>query len=111
VSQPGLIPVSEEHDEKYKVDYIVASHIYRHQLQYLVHWKDYEEHECTWEPAFNVKNAPLNAPQAVECFYKKNPSAPQKLCMTQSDFGSLFKPVPGNLTICDTQFYSLESCS
>ena len=49
VSQPGLVQVSEEHDEEYEVDYIVASHIYRRQLQYLVHWKGYEEHEHTWE--------------------------------------------------------------
>ena len=72
VSRPGPVHVSEEHDEEYKVDYIVASHIYRRQLQYLVHWKGYEEHERTWEPASNVKNAPL----AVEHFYKENPSAP-----------------------------------
>ena len=49
VSWPGPIQVSEEHDEEYEVDYIVASHIYRRQLQYLVHWKGYEEHERTWE--------------------------------------------------------------
>ena len=106
VSQPSLIQVFEESDEEYKVDYIVASHIYRHQHQYLVHWKGYEEHECTWEPASNVKNAPL----VVEHFYKENPSAPRKLCMTQSDFDFLFKPIPKNLTVCDTQFYCLESC-
>ena len=29
VSQPGLVQVSEEHDEEYEVDYIVASRIYR----------------------------------------------------------------------------------
>ena len=81
--------------------------IYRRQLQYLVHWKGYEEHERTWEPASNVKNAPL----VVEHFYKENPSAPWKLRMTQSAFGSLFKPVPGNLTVCKPQFCSLESCS
>ena len=107
VSQPSLVQVSEEQDEEYEVDYIVASRIYRCQLQYLVHWKGYKEHEHTWEPVSNVKNAPL----VVECFYKENPSAPQKLCMTQSDFDSLFKPVPENLTVCDTQFCSLESCS
>ena len=107
VSRPGLVQVSEECDEEYKVDYIVASRIYRWQLQYLVHWKGYEEHKRTWEPASNVKNAPL----VVECFYKENPSAPQKLCMAQSDFDSLFKPVPENLTVCDAQFCSLESCS
>ena len=107
VSQFGLIQVSEECDEEYEVDYIVASHIYRCQLQYLVHWKGYEEHECTWEPASNVKNAPL----VVECFYKENPSPPRKLHMAQLDFDSLFKPVPENLTICEPQFCSLESCS
>ena len=107
VSWPGLIRVSEEHDEEYKVDYIVASHIYRRQLQYLVHWKGYEEHEHTWEPASNVKNAPL----VVECFYKENPSAPRKLRMAQVDFDSLFTPVPENLMVCDAQFCSLESCS
>ena len=107
VSRPGPIQVSEEHDEEYEVDYIVASHIYRQQLQYLVHWKGYKEHECTWEPASNVKNAPL----VVEHFYKENPSAPWKLHMTQSDFDSLFKPVPENLTFCDAQFCSLESCT
>ena len=104
---PGLIQVSEECDEEYEVDYIVASRIYRRQLQYLVYWKGYEEHEHTWEPASNVKNAPL----VVEHFYKENPSASRKLRMAQLDFNSLFKPVPENLTICKAQFCSLESCS
>ena len=90
VSQPGLVQVSEERDEEYEMDYIVAYRIYRRQLQYLVHWKGYEEHEHTWEPASNVKNAPLE----VEHFYKENPSAPRKLHMAQLDFDSLFKPVP-----------------
>ena len=107
VSWPGPVQVSEECDEEYEVDYIVASRIYGRQLQYLVHWKGYEEHEHTWEPASNVKNAPLE----VERFYKENPSAPRKLCMAQLDFDSLFKPVPENLTICEPQFCSLESCS
>ena len=104
---PGLIQVSEECDEEYEVDYIVASRIYRRQLQYLVYWKGYEEHEHTWEPASNVKNAPL----VIERFYKENPSASRKLRMAQLDFNSLFKPVPENLTICEAQFCSLESCS
>ena len=107
VSWPSPIQVSKERDEEYEVDYIVASCIYRRQLQYLVHWKGYEEHERTWEPASNVKNAPL----VVERFYKENPSAPWKLHMSRSDFDSLFKPVPENLTVCKAQFCSLESCS
>ena len=107
VSRPGPIQVSKEHDEEYEVDYIVASHIYRRQLQYLVHWKGYEEHERTWEPASNVKNAPL----VVERFYRENPSAPRKLHVSRSDFHSLFKPTPEKLTVCEAQFCSLESCS
>ncbi|KIM61163.1 hypothetical protein SCLCIDRAFT_92730, partial [Scleroderma citrinum Foug A] len=79
VSRPGPVQVSKECDEEYEVDYIVASHIYRCQLQYLVHWKGYEEH-----------------------------NAPRKLHMTQLDFDSLFKPIPENLTVCDAQFCSLE---
>ncbi|KIM63738.1 hypothetical protein SCLCIDRAFT_93731, partial [Scleroderma citrinum Foug A] len=84
MSWPSPIQVSEEHDEEYEVDYIVASCIYRRcragWLAYLVHWKGYEEHECTWE----------------------------LLHMAQSDFDSLFKPIPENLTICNAQFCSLE---
>ena len=44
-------------------------------------------------------------------YYKGNPSAPRKLRMAQLDFDSLFKPIPENLTVCDAQFCSLESCS
>ena len=72
VCQPGPVHVSEEHDEEYEVEYIVASCIYEEKLQYLVHWKGYEEHKHIWEPASNLKNAP----SIVELFYKENPSAP-----------------------------------
>jgi len=107
VSRPSPVHVSEERDEEYEVDYIVASRIYKRQLQYLVHWKGYEEHKRTWEPSSNLKNSPL----VVERFYRENPSAPQKLHMTQVDFDLLFSRVPENLTVCDTQFCSLESCT
>jgi len=65
VSWPGPVHVSEGCNEEYEVDYIVVSHIYKRQLQYLVHWKGYEEHERTWEPLLNLKNFPL----VVEHFY------------------------------------------
>ena len=107
ISRPGPVHVSEECDEEYEVDYIVASHIYKRQLQYLVHWKGYEEHERTWEPSSNLKNSPL----VVERFYKENPSAPRRLRMLQSDFDSLFTRVPENLTVCEPTFCSLESCT
>jgi len=99
VSRPGPVHVSEEHNEEYEVDYIVASRMYKRQLQYLVHWKGYEDHERTWEPSSNLKNSPL----VVEHFYRENPSAPQKLHMTQADFNSLFSPIPENLMVCDAR--------
>jgi len=107
MSRPGLVHVSKERDEEYEVDYIVASRIYKRQLQYLVHWKGYEEHERTWEPLSNLKNSPL----VVECRYQENPSAPRKLCMAQANFNSLFSPIPKNLMVCNAQFCSLESCT
>ena len=107
VSRLGPVHVSEECDEEYEVEYIVASRVYKGKLQYLVYWKGYEEHERTWEPSPNLKSAPL----VVEHFYKENPSAPWKLRMAQVDFDSLFSPIPENLTVCDAQFCSLESCS
>jgi len=105
--RPGLVRVSEERDEEYEVDYIVASRIYKRQLQYLVHWKGYEEHERTWEPLSNLKNSPL----VVERFYKENPSAPHRLRMLRSDFDLLFTRIPENLTVCEPTFCSLESCA
>ena len=98
---------SLQRDEEYEVDYIVASRIYKRQLQYLVHWKGYKEHERTWEPLSNLKNSPL----VVKHFYWENPSAPRKLHMAQADFYSLFSCIPENLMVCDAQFCSLESCT
>ena len=42
VPQPSPVHVSDECNEEYEVDYIIASRIYRRQLQYLVHWKGYK---------------------------------------------------------------------
>ena len=107
VSWPGPVHVSEERNKEYEVDYIVASRIYKWQLQYLVHWKGYEEHERTWEPLSNLKNSPL----VVKRFYKKNPSAPRRLWMVQSDFNLLFTRIPENFTVCEPTFCSLKSCT
>ena len=37
VTRPGPVRVSEEHDEEYEVEYIVASRVHKGKLQYLVH--------------------------------------------------------------------------
>ena len=92
VSHPGPIHVTEDHDEEYEVDAIIDSCIYKGRLQYLVHWKGYDESERTWEPVSNLKNSP----EIVEQFHASHPSAPRRLRMTQVDFNSLFSAVPSN---------------
>ena len=75
VSRPGLIHVTEDRDEEYEVDTIIDSRIYKGKLQYLVHWKGYDESERTWEPVSNLKNSP----EIVEQFHRSHPSAPRRL--------------------------------
>ena len=105
VSRPGPIHVTEDRDEEYEVDAIIDSHIYKRKLQYLVHWKGYDESERTWEPVSNLKNSP----EIVEQFHKSHPSAPRRLWMTQADFSSLFSTMPGNLCDPFPTFCCLES--
>ena len=51
ISRPGPIHVTEDHNKEYKVDTIIDSRIYKGKLQYLVHWKGYDESKRTWEPS------------------------------------------------------------
>ena len=105
VSCPGLIHVTEDRDEEYEVDAIIDSRIYKRKLQYLVHWKGYDESERTWEPVSNLKNSP----KIVEQFHTSHPSAPRCLRMAQADFNSLFSSMPGNLCDPFPTFCRLES--
>ena len=105
VSHPGPILVTEDHDKEYEVDTVVDSRIYKGKLQYLVHWKGYNESERTWEPVSNLKNSP----EIVEQFHKSHPSAPRHLCMTQADFSSLFSTMPSILCDPFPTFCHLES--
>ena len=105
ISHPGPIHVTEDCNEEYEVDTIVDSRIYKGKLQYLVHWKGYDESERTWEPVSNLKNSP----EIVEQFHKSHPSAPRCLRMTQADFSSLFSTMPSNLCDPFPTFCRLES--
>ena len=105
VSRPGPIHVTEDCDEEYEVDAIVDSRIYKGKLQYLVHWKGYDESERTWEPVSNLKNSP----EIVEQFHASHPSAPHRLHMAQADFNSLFSSMPVNLCDPFPMFCRLES--
>ena len=105
VSCPGPIHVTEDHDEEYEVDAVIDSRIYKGKLQYLVHWKGYNESERTWELASNLKNSP----KIVEQFHSSHPSTPHHLHMAQADFNSLFSLMPSNLCDPFPTFCCLES--
>ena len=105
VSHPGSIHVTEDRDEEYKVDAIIDSCIYKGKLQYLVHWKGYDESKRMWEPVSNLKNSP----EIVEQFHSFHPFALCRLCMAQADFNSLFSSMPGNLCDPFPMFCHLES--
>ena len=105
VPRPGPIHVTEDHNEEYEVDVIIDLHIYKGKLQYLVHWKGYDESERTWKSVSNLKNSP----EVVEQFHQSHPSTPWHLQMTQVDFTSLFSMMPGNLCDPFPTFCRLES--
>ncbi|KAH0839569.1 chromo domain-like protein, partial [Lanmaoa asiatica] len=87
--RPDAIEVDQEGEEQFEVEFIAASRLKNRKLEYLVHWRGYDETDHTWESADIINTAPL----AVANFHKKNPSAPRKLRgLTISSFASLFTP-------------------
>jgi hypothetical protein len=68
---PPSEPVVIQGEEEYKVNFIINSHVYRCQLQYLVCWKGYGKGKNTWESAKNL----LHAKRAIAKFHKENSAA------------------------------------
>ncbi|KAH0826948.1 hypothetical protein J3R83DRAFT_4575, partial [Lanmaoa asiatica] len=86
---PNVIEVDQEGEEQFEVEFIATSHLKNRKLEYLVHWREYDETGRTWESADIINTTPL----AVADFHKKNPSAPCKLRgLTVFSFASLFSP-------------------
>jgi len=65
-------PVAMDGDQKYQVERVEDSRIYRNQLQYLLRWTGYDQ--MTWEPARDV-----NGLQALDIFHEKYPQKPEPL--------------------------------
>ena len=51
-------PIEVDGAEEFEVLEILDSRINRGKLEYLVHWRSYEDHEHTWESTTNLENAP-----------------------------------------------------
>ncbi|KAF9800980.1 hypothetical protein IEO21_10236 [Rhodonia placenta] len=74
--EPPAIEV--EGDKEYEVEWIKDSRIFRHQLQYLVKWKGYNNSHTSWELVHNVANAPA----LIADFHRKNPNTLRRLNAT-----------------------------
>ena len=76
-------------EEKYVVEKVLNSRMFRRKLQYLVKWEGYGVEENTWEYWDNLNNAA----DAVNDFHRKNPGAPRRI--RTLIFGSIpFRPIP-----------------
>ena len=69
-------PIVIEGKPKYEVEEILDLQLKHGKLEYLVKWSEYTDDYNTWEPEANC----TNSCEIIEDFYKKNPSALQKLC-------------------------------
>ena len=106
VSAPGPSNVMEDHEEEYKVDYIVDSQYKGKHLEYLVHWKGWSNMDCTWEPLGNL----ANAADVVSAFHQRCPSALRRLCsISPFNFLQLFRYVGSSPPVTSlTPFDRLE---
>ena len=87
-------PIDVEGTPEYKVEEVLDSRLKCGKLEYLVKWSGYTDDYNTWEPEANC----ANSPNIISNFYKKNPSAPQKLG-TGTFAGLIFKSRDINLWV------------
>ena len=92
--QPGPVHVTENRDNEWKVDHIVDSCLKNKRLEYLVHWKGYDDSDHTWEPKSNLGNTK----DAIHDFHKSHSSAPHALSIDPADFLLLFQKRPEPFT-------------
>ena len=60
--RPPADSVNEQGDELWEVDRVINKRVRGRNVQYLVLWKGYPDHEATWEPAGKLR---ADAPKAV----------------------------------------------
>ena len=84
--QPELVHVTEDRDNEWEVDHIVDSCLKNKKLEYLVHWRGYDDLDCTWEPKSNLGNTK----DTICDFHKSHSSTPCALSIDPADFLLLF---------------------
>lgn len=75
-------------EERYEVEEVINSRLYRQKLQFLVRWRGYGHEENSWLPERDV-----DAPELVAEFYRTHPNAPKRI--SALTFGQMcFRPRP-----------------
>ena len=67
----GLVHVTEDRDNEWEVDHIMDSHLKNKKLEYLVHWRGYDDSDRTWELKSNLGNVK----DAIQDFHESHSSA------------------------------------
>ena len=81
---PG--PVNMEGYPEYEVEEILSARKRGRGIQYLVKWKDYGNEENTWEPCHHLDHAP----DLIQEFYQKYPTAVQRIVQVLETTGKSF---------------------
>ncbi|KAL9047690.1 MAG: hypothetical protein Q9162_007965, partial [Coniocarpon cinnabarinum] len=69
--RPNPVVNKNDQEPEYKVETILSSRMRREQRQYLVKWKEYENHENIWEPVKNL----ANCQNALRAYQERHPSS------------------------------------
>ena len=92
--QLGPVNVTEDKDNEWEVDQTIDSRYKNKKLEFLVHWKGYDNMDRTWEPKANLGNTK----EALTDFYHAIPSAPRAISIPPEDFLLLFQMRPKSFT-------------
>ena len=92
---PGLVHVTEDRDNKWEVDHIMDSRLKNKKLEYLIHWKGYDNLDHMWEPKSNLGNAKMLSMISMTLTpppHVPSPLIPQiSFCSSKSGWSCLLK--------------------
>ena len=74
--------MTKDRDNEWEVDHIVDSRLKNKKLEYLVHWRGYDNSDHMWEPKSNLGNAK----DAICDFHESHSPAPCTLSIDPADF-------------------------
>ena len=86
---PGPVHMTEDRDNKWEVAHIVDSQLKNKKLEYLIHWKGYDNSDRMWELKSNLGNVK----DAIWDFHNSHFSIPHALSIDPEKWLELFTEV------------------